>query len=142
MRWAKPGSFYQLRLDPGEEVIEVLMDFVRRHRLGSGFFSGLGAADEVELGLYDIKHKTYHRRTFRGDWEIAGLTGNIAWDGRNPVCHAHCLISDTRMGVRGGHLYRARISVTGEITILPGTRRLTRVLDEPTGLKLLRLGRS
>ncbi|MFO7639676.1 MAG: DUF296 domain-containing protein [bacterium] len=141
MRWAKPGAFYQLRLEPGEEVIGELVGFVRRHRLGSGIISGLGAADEVEIGLYDLKKRSYVRRVFRGDWEVLALSGNIAWAGAEPVCHVHCVIGDAKMTTRGGHLYRARVSVTGEIAIIPGSRKLARELDERTGLKLLKLRR-
>jgi len=139
VRWAKPGAFYQLRLDPGEDVLPTLVEFVRARRIGSGIISGIGAADEIELGLFDLKNRVYRRRVFRGDYEILSLLGNIAWDGRDPVCHVHCIIGDAKMAVRGGHLYRARVSVTCEVAIQPGLRKLARALDERTGLKLLRL---
>jgi hypothetical protein len=142
MRWAKPGAFYQLRLEPGEDVAQILPGFVHQYRIGSGVISGLGAADEVELGLFDLKRRVYRRRVFRGDCEILALSGNVAWDGDSPVCHVHCVISDSRMAAHGGHLYRARVSVTCEIAILPGRRRLYRAHDAATGLKLLRLRRS
>ena len=98
MRWAKPGAFYQLRLEPGEDVLPTLVEFVRARGIGSGIISGIGAADNIELGLYDLKGRVYRRRTFRGDHEILALSGNVAWDGRDPVCHVHCVISDAKIG--------------------------------------------
>ncbi|MFO7676435.1 MAG: PPC domain-containing DNA-binding protein [bacterium] len=134
------GRFWLLRLAIGEDVVEVLPRFVREQGIGSGLIQGLGAADEVELGLYDLATRSYHRRTFTGDCEIVALTGNIAWDGDNPVCHLHCVISDETLAAHGGHLYRARVSVTCEVAVIPGEGRLDRVPDERTGLKLLDLG--
>ncbi len=142
MTFAKSGSFYQLRLARGEDISTAVVDFVRRHRIGSGVVTGLGAAEKVVLGYFDLGRKVYRKRRFPGEYEIAGITGNIAWDGKTPVCHLHAVIAGPRMNVYGGHLFEARVTVTCEIAIQSARKRLRRAKDPGTGLKLLKLAGS
>lgn len=139
MTYHRAGSFYQVRLHKGEDVVEQLKKFVRRRRVGSGIVTGIGAADAVELGLFDSKKREYVKQRFDGDWEIVSILGNIAWLDKEPVCHLHCVIADAGQQCRGGHLYAARVSVTCELTVQPGTRRIMRAPDAATGLNLLDL---
>lgn len=139
MRYAKVGTFYQLRLERGEDVPTEVVEFVRRNRIGSGSITGLGATDRAVLGHFSLKTRKYRRRTFSGEYEIAGITGNIAWDGKTPVCHMHAVISGPGMQAHAGHLFAARVAATCEIAILPFKRRLGRKPDPATGLKLLNL---
>ncbi|MEO0078204.1 MAG: PPC domain-containing DNA-binding protein [candidate division WOR-3 bacterium] len=130
-------SAYILRLERGEEVVETLCAFVRRRRIRSGFFTGLGAAQDITLGFFDQARRAYCQRTFRGDCEIAALVGNVAWDGREPICHTHAVISNRQLQTFAGHLFSARVTVTCEIMLVPGQVRVRRGPDPATGLKLL-----
>ncbi len=47
MTFVRTGGFYQLRLARGEDIIEALVRFVREHDIKAGFFSGIGAAEDV-----------------------------------------------------------------------------------------------
>ncbi len=134
------GPAFILRLECDEEVIETLRAFVRSHRIGSGFFTGLGAARDITLGYFDPKRRSYRRRTFKSDCEIAALVGNVAWNGREPICHTHAVISNRQLQAFAGHLFSARVTVTCEISLVPGRVRVRRGTDPATGLKLL-LGR-
>jgi predicted DNA-binding protein with PD1-like motif len=139
MRCVKNGPYYQLRLMPGEEVMAELAAFVRRRHLKSGFLFGLGAAEDVVLGCFQPGSRTYRKRTFKGDLEVAALVGNVAWAGKDPVCHVHAVISNSRLATFAGHLFSARVTVTCEVSILPGQRKLVRRLESETGLRLLQL---
>lgn len=139
MRWVKNGNFYQLRLLTGEEIVTSLIDFVQKIRIKSGVIWGLGAGKEIVLGWYDLKDKVYHRRRFRGEYEICALMGNIAWEDQKTICHIHTVISNRRFGTYGGHLFDGKVGATCEITILPGRKRLWRALAPDAGLKLLKL---
>ncbi|MEO0080250.1 MAG: PPC domain-containing DNA-binding protein [candidate division WOR-3 bacterium] len=139
MRVQKVGSYYQLRLERGEEVMATLLDFVRKRRIRSGLVLGLGAAEELVLGCYDLKHKKYLKRRFRAEHEIAALVGNIAWDETEPICHIHAVIGNRQFATYSGHLFEARVAATCEVSILPGQKRLSRSLDPSTGLRFLRL---
>jgi predicted DNA-binding protein with PD1-like motif len=139
MKWLKNGRYYQLRLVRGEEIQAALAAFVRRARLKSGALIGLGAARDIELGYYNLHRREYVRRRFRGEHELAALVGNVAWDGKEPVCHVHAVISDKKCATFSGHLFRATVAATCEVSVLPGTRRLVRRVEPDTGLKLLQL---
>ena len=139
MTWAKVGNLYQLRLEPGEDVVSSAVSFVREHGIGSGQITGLGAADNIVLGYFDRKRRKYIRRRFPGECEIASLTGNIAWAGAEPVCHIHAVVAATGLAARAGHLFEAKVTVTCEVSIVAGQGRLQRSEDSKTGLKLLDL---
>ncbi len=142
MKAVKNGPYYQLRLAHGEEIQATLGAFVKARRLRSGMVVGLGAAENVELGYFDFKKRVYTRRVFRGDYELASVTGNIAWDGKNPICHLHAVITGPKFRAFGGHLFSGIVGATVELSILPGARKLARRPDSLTGLKLLDLGRA
>lgn len=139
MKYGKPGPFYQLRLDRGEDVPTALAAFVGKLKVGSAIVTGLGAARMVELGYFDARRRVYCRRWFPGDYELASITGNVAWDGREPVCHLHAVISGPRMTTHAGHLFAAEVTATCEFALLPGRQKLRRGVDPVTGLKLLDL---
>jgi len=133
------GSYWQLRLMPGEEIIETLGGFLGSRRIRSGFLTAIGAAENITLGCFDPKSRKYHKRVFKGDHEVAALVGNVGWLGRNPVCHIHAVISTPRLVTYAGHLFSGTVTVTLEVALVPGTRRLVRSLDPLSGLNLLAL---
>ena len=139
MKALRNGSYWQLRLMPGEEIVETLAGFVRRRRIKSGFLTGIGAAENITLGCFDLQTKTYRKRLFKGDHEVAAVVGNVAWVGRNPVCHVHMVISTPRLATYAGHLFSGMVTVTLEVALVPGTRRLARKPDPLSGLNLLAL---
>ncbi|MEO0073370.1 MAG: PPC domain-containing DNA-binding protein [candidate division WOR-3 bacterium] len=139
MKWRRNGGYYQLRLMRGEDVLEEITGFVKSRRLKSGVLIGLGAASDIELGYYDLHRRQYRKRRFRGEHEIAALVGNIAWDGREPICHIHAVISDRNCLASAGHLFGATVAATCEISLIPGRAKLIRCLEPDTGLKLLQL---
>lgn len=139
MKWRRNGSYYQLRLMKDEDVLKELAGFVRSRRLKSGMLMGVGAATQIVLGYYDLHRQQYRKRRFRGEYELAALVGNIAWDDKEPVCHIHAVISDRRCAAHAGHLFEARVAATCEISVIPGRSRVLRRLEPDTGLKLLQL---
>ncbi len=139
MKAVRNGSYWQLRLMPGEEIIETLGGFLGSRRIRSGFLTAIGAAENITLGCFDPKSRKYHKRVFKGDHEVAALVGNVGWLGRNPVCHIHAVISTPRLVTYAGHLFSGTVTVTLEVALVPGTRRLVRSLDPLSGLNLLAL---
>ena len=137
MKAVRNGAYWQLRLMPGEDIHEALAGFVRRRRIKSGFLTGIGAAEDITLGCFDPKTRAYHKRTFKGDHEVAAVVGNVAWVGKDPVCHIHAVISTPRLATFAGHLFSGTVTVTLEVALVPGARRLVRKPDPLSGLNLL-----
>ncbi len=85
MEYKRFGQKIILRLNPGEEVTECIREVCRTEKVALGEVSGLGAACEVELGVFDTTQKKYYGKSFKGIYEIASLTGNITQQGENPI---------------------------------------------------------
>jgi len=139
VRYIKNNPYYQLRLLKGEEIITTLTAFVKEKKLKSGVLIGLGAGTDLELGSYNLKKQRYHRRRFKGEYEICSLVGNIAWADNEPVLHIHTVISNERFTTYSGHLFASYVAATVEIAIIPGEKKILRQLEPDTGLKLLQL---
>jgi predicted DNA-binding protein with PD1-like motif len=128
---------YLIRLEIGEEVLSSLSTLVRRKGIRSGWLQGIGAVNDVTLGVYDLEQKTYEKRLFHNDHELVNLTGDISWLGRDPVLHVHAVIADSKLRTYGGHLFGATCCVTVEVLLTPSPVTIQRRRDERTGLNLL-----
>lgn len=138
MEYKRFGDTVVLRVIKGEELLSVLAELAENESIQTASVSGLGAAGEVILGIFDTSEKKYFSRQFLGTYEIASLTGNMTRQNGKPYLHLHAVIANAKTGeCHGGHLNRAVICATGEliITILPGA--VGRFFDEETGLNLL-----
>lgn len=138
MRFTPIDDGYILRLEKGENLLETLMQFLKREGINGGTISGIGSCDKVVLGFYHLESKAYEWRTINEALEIVSLTGNIALVESEPFIHMHGVVSDSAFQTYGGHFKDATVGATCEIVIRPfGNVRLERNFDEATGLKLL-----
>lgn len=127
-----------VRLDPGEEILEQVKAVSLRENIQLATVQGLGAVNEITVGVFDTAAKEYHANHFQGSYEIVSLTGTISTMNGEYYCHLHLSAGDAQGHVVGGHLNKARISATAElvITILPGT--VDRAFSPEVGLNLFR----
>ncbi|MBA7600317.1 hypothetical protein ES703_07367 [subsurface metagenome] len=152
MKEYSDGKNYLLRFDRGEEVMTGLLNWARERRLDGAFLSGLGAIKNPHLGYFDAQKRSYIDKEFEGEFEIASLTGNLAWDDAGggegdvepkgetepqPIAHIHVVISGPNFLAFGGHLYSAVVSGTVEIAVIPFGSKLERKYKEELNLKLL-----
>ncbi|MBN1772394.1 MAG: DNA-binding protein [Deltaproteobacteria bacterium] len=134
----KHGSVHVVRLDRGEPVIASLTEYLERARIPGGSVIGLGAVADAEIGCYDPVRRVYDRTRIPETRELLSLVGSISrLDGR-PFLHAHVLLGAPDHSVVGGHLFEARVAITGEFVIQGVPIRSARLPDEDTGLKLMR----
>lgn len=127
------------RLDKGEEIIASLKKIAEQENIMLAMIQGLGAVDEIIVGVFDTDEKKYHSNAFKGSFEIVSLTGTIDRMKGNYYSHFHISVGDGSGHVLGGHLNQAMVSATGEIiiTILDG--EVDREFSEEVGLNLLKL---
>jgi len=133
------GTNYVIRLDAGEKIVATLLSLCERDGIGSGFFNGLGAVGEAEIGHFDPATGDYSWVKLSGSFEIVALYGNISVVDGKPFIHAHASLGDETFAVRGGHLREATVSATCEITLTRFNDDIGRKRDEATGLFLLDL---
>ncbi len=127
------------RLDKGDEIVSSLEKLCVNENIQLGMVSGLGAVNDVTIGIFNTEEKTYYGRECKGDYEIASLTGNITQMNEKPYLHLHITIGNTKTNeIYGGHLTKALISATGEIfiTIIPG--KVGREFSKEIGLNLMK----
>ena len=136
MEYRKFGNDYVLRIDRGEEVMERLTAFCREAGVKLASVTGLGAADRVTVGLYDVGEKQYHKEELTGPMEITSLTGSITEQEGKPYLHLHITVCGRDLSVRGGHLNECRISATCELNIHCVDGQVGRRYDPVTGLNL------
>jgi|WetSurMetagenome_2_1015567.scaffolds.fasta_scaffold261145_1 uncharacterized protein len=139
MQYAKTSDGFMIRCEIGDEVISTLTKFAADHKIYSGSVIGIGALKDPELGYYDLHTKTYTRKKFDGDYELIGLSGNLARMGENTILHCHAAFSDSEFRMIGGHLFSAGVAVTGEFYLRPGGVTIERASDPLTGLNLMSL---
>ena len=65
MEYRRFGHKLVLRLDPEEEVVQSLTKLCEQEDISLAEVSGLGAASEVELGLFDTDTRRFRENALR-----------------------------------------------------------------------------
>ncbi len=139
MKHTRKGNVFVIRVDKGEDVMNSLRKFCEEQKMGAGFFTGIGALQYAEIGLFSEEDKRYAMNKIEKPLEIANLTGSVAMAENGLVIHAHATLGDEKGRVYAGHLAKGIVSVTCEIFLTVLEDELKRKEDERTGLKLLDL---
>ncbi len=134
-----PAEMIFVRLHPGEEVHACLRELAKREGIPSATVSGLGAVNDIVLALFDPAEKRYLETRLTEDLEVVSMTGNLAWAEGEPIAHLHGVVSKADCSTAAGHIMKAVVSVTLEISLLVGSARMERRLDPDFPLKLLHL---
>lgn len=136
MELCKFEDTYVVRLDRGEEVLATLTALCEREDIRLAAVQALGAVDHAVVGVYDVRTKTYFRRTFDEPMEISNLCGTITRKDGGVYPHLHATLCDAQMDAHGGHANELRVSATCEavLRVIPGA--VERRLDEETGLNV------
>lgn len=131
---------FALIFDTGDQVMEGLLDFAKKERLGGGHFTAIGAFREVLLGYFDWQKKEYQKIPVREQVEVLSLVGDVALapDGQ-PKLHAHVVVGKADGSAHGGHLLEAQVRPTLEVMLVETPQHLQRRLDPESGLALIRL---
>ena len=142
MKFTRTEFGYLARLEPGEEIIGTLSDFVRARDIGTASVSGIGAAGELNIGYFDRSRKEYVKKGLGGEYEILGLTGNISHVGEEPWVHVHVILSGPDFAAVGGHLFSGKVTVTVELALVVSYERVQRKEDAASGFRHLELDES
>ncbi len=128
-----------VRMFKGEDFFRELERACERTAIVSaGVVSAVGMLSDFELGYFRGKGD-YAKQLFRKPHEFVALSGIIIKEGNGYNFHLHAAFADEDKSLKGGHLFSARVAVTAEIILLKSKARLSRVLEEDTGLMGLRL---
>ena len=123
-----------IRLDKGDEIGASLLKFAENENVGCGSISGIGATDDLWIGVYDLDQKQYVKRELKGNREILSLCGNFSKMNDKPYLHLHITTQGKEDYAIGGHLLKCVISMTSEIFVDIYDVNLTRELDPSVGI--------
>lgn len=138
MEYAQFGSKIILRIDKGEEVVRTLTTFCETKKIKLGSVSGIGAVNQVSVGLFAQDTKEYHTKEFKGSMEITSLAGNISQMNGKTYLHLHVTLTDPSYQAFGGHLNLAIVGATCELFIDVIDGKIDRLMDEEIGLNLFK----
>ena len=136
MQSKKTSYGFIIKVEPGEEIHQVLSKVCQANNITSGFLTGIGAVQAVELGYFYTQHNQYQFKKINQALEIVSLSGNIALVEDKPMVHLHGVFGDENFHVVAGHIKSATVSVTGELCLITDDTTVKRLTDEKTGLKL------
>lgn len=134
------GYNHLMRLDMGEKLSAALEQFIAESKIEGGWISGVGAANNIALGFYQLSLKDYKMRTFGSMMEIVSLSGSFARDEQgNVMWHLHGVFADENYQTVGGHVKEFTAGATVELFVHRFQHPLHRKYDDATGLPLLDL---
>lgn len=128
---------YLVRLQKGETLVSALNELAQKEQLKSAWLQGMGAAQTVVLGYYDLPNQKYLWHEIDELAEITSLSGNLAWVDGEPYWHMHGVFGGKDYQSRSGHVKDLTAGATVEIFVHPFRKQLTRSHDDETGLNLL-----
>ena len=128
---------YLLVFHTGQEVMNGLLAFARKHKLVAGHLTGIGAIRHAVIGYFDPPTKSYLRNQEKGQAEVLSLTGNLALSKGEPFFHVHVALGRRDGSARGGHLFAATARPTVEVVLTASREPVRQKIDPATGLSLL-----
>ena len=136
MKFRMDKSRAYMTLAQGDNINETFESFAEVKGVGCAWPNGIGALENPEIGYYSLEDKSYYRKTFKGEYELTSLIGNITLKEGKPFSHTHITFSDTEFRVFGGHLFNANITAAGEFIMQFGSDEINREMNAGIGLPL------
>ena len=135
-----------IRLHEGEDFFPTLLTALDQVGLKYGvILTGVGMLKDFELGWFDHATKGYVKREFATPHELTAMSGTIAIsadDGSTVMPHVHVSMAGPDLGLVGGHLWKATVTILNEVSIKRIGMPMVRRLSPATGLMELDLGQA
>jgi predicted DNA-binding protein with PD1-like motif len=141
--WSDAGErTFVLVLASGEEAFEAISAFAADTGLAGASLTAIGAFERATVGWFDLKKKTYRPIEIDQQCEALSLIGDIAaGDDGKPSLHIHAVVGLSDGTTRGGHLLKATVRPTLEVTIVESPAHLRRTKRPELGIALIDLSR-
>jgi len=137
MNFKKFTNFFILKISRGEEINEAIEKFCQKNAKNGGFFIGLGAVEDATMAHYSVKNKKYSQKEIKKPLELTNITGNVCFSEGKILIHSHAAFADKNLKTISGHLVKAKVSGACEIIFFPFNKKIKKVYDKVTGLKLM-----
>jgi predicted DNA-binding protein with PD1-like motif len=125
-------------LDPGEEAFAAITEFAGREKLSGASLTALGAFERAVVGWFDPDTKKYRNIPVDQQCELLSAIGDIAeGDDGKPSLHLHVVLGLSEGSTKGGHLLKATVRPTMEVTIVESPVHLRRKKRPELGIALI-----
>jgi predicted DNA-binding protein with PD1-like motif len=125
------------RVKPKQELLTGIARYCSEKGISSGVIIGIiGSVESARLNFLTELPGNYDSVDYAGPLEIVCAQGSVALKDDNPVIHIHVQLSGQDV-CRGGHLAKASVFSTAEVTIGELDYQLWRQFDSYTGLNEL-----
>lgn len=145
MEYKQFNNTIYARFDKDDEIVSGILQICKKENILSATFSGIGGCGEICVCTLNPQDNTFLEHTKSGMLEMISINGSVASDEDNNLFqHSHAMFSylDENGNLRtiGGHLKKAVISYTGEITINPVQNGVIKRMKDPkTGITVWKL---
>ena len=121
MDYRRFGNQIVLRVDRDEEVMTEIVTLCEKEQIRLASISGLGAADHLVMGLYDVEAQKFTETVLDQPLEITSIIGSVTEMDGKPYLHVHITVADVDGHAGGdsvpcGYLYAA---ACGAVWALP-----------------------
>ena len=139
MEYKRQRNTIIVRVDKGEDIIKELLSLSDKENILFASISGLGAVNDIELGIFDTSAKKYRSKRLIGDFEITSLVGSLSRKDHKPYIHVHMSVGNVLTNeFVGGHLNKAIVGATAEIVLNVVEIVVEREFVEEIGLNLFK----
>lgn len=127
-------------LDPGEEAFSAIGEFASRENITAASIRAVGAFKRATVGWFDFGTKKYRPIEVDEQCEVLSVLGDVAVDDKGkPSVHVHVVLGVRDGSTRGGHLLKAIVNPTLELTIVETPAQLRRTSRPELGVALIDL---
>lgn len=138
MQYKQFENVFMIHIRKGEEIVGTLMKWLKTNDIRLAKVSGIGASNDLTLGLFNTDTHEYESADYHGDYEITSILGNITCFDEEPYIHLHITIADDQNRAFGGHLNRAVVSGVCELIVETVDGRVGREFDPEVGLNVFK----
>lgn len=139
MKYKRFDKTIVVRIDCGEEILDKIRELAIAENIKLASVTALGATNDFTVGVFNTDEKKYYANEFKGAFEIVSLTGTINTMDGQFYTHIHMSAGNDKGEVFGGHLNRAVVSATCEMTVTVIDGEVDRYRDDDVGLNLFKL---
>ena len=139
MKYKRFDKTIIVRIDRGEEILDKIRELAIAENIKLASVTALGATNDFTVGVFNTAEKKYYANEFKGAFEIVSLTGTINTMDGEFYTHIHMSAGNEKGEVFGGHLNRAVVSATCEMTVTVIDGEVDRYRDDDVGLNLFKL---
>ncbi len=139
MKYKRFDKTIVVRIDRGEEILDKIRELAIAENIKLASVTALGATNDFTVGVFNTDEKKYYANEFKGAFEIVSLTGTINTMDGQFYTHIHMSAGNDKGEVFGGHLNRAVVSATCEMTVTVIDGEVDRYRDDDVGLNLFKL---